>query len=154
MKKILIVLIVTFSGLYSVDAQWYYRTCGVTDINNCNLEEFECLWERSSKNARIGVITTSAGLVFVGTLAIFGSLAFAWGGTFNNTMTFISFGGAVLGIFAGTPYLITWAVRRSKLKENTLYEALYQPNFRLYPTIIRNQFINTNSVGLTASLRF
>ncbi len=154
MKKALLVFIVLFSVSYAADAQWQVKSCDVADIYNYSSEEFECLWERSSKNARIGVITTSVGLVFVGTLAIFGSLAFAGGGTFNNAMTFISFGGAVVGIFAGTPYLITWAVRRSRLKENPLYEALYQPSFNLSPTINKNHFNNSYSVGFTATLSF
>ena len=51
-----------FSAIYSVDAQWYNRSCGVIDISNWTPDEFECMWRNASRHVVGGTITTGIGI--------------------------------------------------------------------------------------------
>ena len=152
MKKPLLFLLVTFSVFYSADAQWYNKACGVADINNCTPAEFQCLWDKASKIARVGAITTGVGtsLVAVGAIMIFGS-GFGESGHAGVALGMV---GIVVDVIIGVPVWITGDVRKSQLRKNIHYEALNSRSFNLSPSINRIQFNNKYSVGLTASLRF
>ena len=154
MKRAIVLFITIFSVLHTTDAQWQYRSCDVTDIKSFTNEEFQCLWDKASRGVRRNAIITSAGVVFAGTTAIYGSLAFAWGGAYYSTAFFISVGGAFVGLFWGTPNLIAWAVRKHHLKENLHYKAFDNLSLNLSPLINRNFHNNSYSIGLKASLSF
>ena len=154
MKQTLLVFTLLFLGLHSAGAQWYTRKCEVTDLYNCSYEEFNCLWLKASKGVRTHAIITGAGLVFAGTTAIVGPQAFMWGGTFYNVATFISFPAAVIGIFWGTPGLITWAVRKSDLKTHPHYRTMYSANISLVPEISRIPQHGSYSLGLRVAMSF
>lgn len=148
MKKTLLFLLLTFSILYSADAQWYERTCGVNDLNSITLHEFECLWAKATITARTGKIITGIGTSFivVGGIMVGGQYAFT-----GVTLAMI---GIVIDVFIGAPVWITGAGRKSELRKNPLYEVPNSGSFNLSPTIIRNHFNNSYSVGFTASLKF
>jgi hypothetical protein len=147
MKKALLLFFVLFSVLYSADAQWHYKTCGVTDMNNCTPVEFDCLWNKASKIAKVGAITTGIGtsLIAVGGIIVGGEYAFT-----GVTLAMI---GIVIDL-VGIPIWITGGNRKSQLRKNPHFEALNSGSLNLFPLIRKNHFNNTYSVGLTASLRF
>ena len=157
MKKALLLVSLIFSGLYAVDAQWSYKSCGVVDINECTSEEFECLWERATKNVRVGAITTGIGVAGIGTSILMVTLIMGAeidSGPVSAIFTYLSFGAGIVGVIIGPPIWITGAARKSKLRTNPHYEALNSLSFNLSPTINRNQFNNSYAFGLTASLSF
>jgi hypothetical protein len=147
MKKALLLFFVLFFVLYSADAQWHYKTCGVTDMNNCTPVEFDCLWNKASKIAKVGAITTGIGtsLIAVGGIIVGGEYAFT-----GVTLAMI---GIVIDL-VGIPIWITGGNRKSQLRKNPHFEALKSGSLNLYPLIRKNHNGNTYSVGLTASLRF
>ena len=148
MKKTFLFLIVTFSVLYSADAQWYERSCGVTDLDSITTQEFECLWAKATITARMGKIITGIGTSFivVGGIIVGGEYAFT-----GVTLGMI---GIVIDVFIGAPVWITGASRKSRLRKNPLYDAPNSGSFNLSPTISKNHFNNSYSVGFTASLKF
>ena len=150
MKKALLLFFVLFSVLYSADAQWHYKTCGVTDMNNCTPVEFDCLWNKASKISKVGAIATGVGtsLVAVGGIILFWP---AGDGGFIGVP--IGMAGIVIDL-VGIPIWITGSNRKSQLRKNPHFEALNSGSLNLFPLIRKNQFNNTYSVGLTASLSF
>ena len=57
-------------------------------------------------------------------------------------------------IFVGVPTILVGVVRHGKLRKNQHYKTLNTRTLNISPTINRNQFNNTYSLGLVASLRF
>ena len=160
MKKALLLVIVMFSVVYSSEAQdsinhsstWYYRTCGVTDIGNWTPDEFECMWKNASRCVVRGVITTGIGI----TCVVAGLEIWYNYGTIGGPSPSLTI--ANLGLFAivpiGITIWITGAVRKSKLKKTPHSRGINSQSVNIAPTINRNQFNNTYSLGLTASLSF
>ena len=151
MKKFLLLFFVIFSGLSYADAQWYYKSCGVADINNCTPSEFDCLWNNASKIAHGGAITTGIGTSLVAIGAIL-TVASGFTEAAHATVT-LSMVGLIIDMI-GVPVWITGANRKSSLRKSPLYEALNSGSLNLSPTINRNQFTNTYSLGISASLSF
>ncbi len=148
MKKVFLFLIVTFSVLYSADAQWYEKSCGVTDLDSITTQEFECLWAKATITARTGKIITGIGtsLIVVGGIMVGGQYAFT-GVTFAMI-------GIVIDVFIGAPVWITGNNRKFNLRENPHYKNLNIGSLKVAPTISKNNFNNSYSVGFTASLKF
>ena len=144
MRKAILSIIFLFIVSFSVDAQWYNSSCGVIDISNWTPDEFECMWRNASTCVVGGVITTGIGI----TCVVIGLEM--W----NNYGTTI----ANLGLFAivpiGITIWITGAVRKSQLRNTPHSKGINSHSLNIAPTINRNHFNNTYSVGLTASLRF
>lgn len=134
--------------MYSADAQWYERSCGVTDLDSITTQDFECLWAKATITARTGQIITGIGTssIVVGGIIVSGDYAF-------TAVTLIMIGIAI-DVFIGAPVWITGASRKSRLRETPLYEAPNSASFNLSPTISKNHFNNSYSVGFTASLNF
>ena len=158
MKKFLLLFIVIFSFLSFADAQWYYRTCGVSDINNCTPTEFKCLWEDASKivhrNGIAAVIGTSC--IVAGGIVVALSDKSTWFGLYS---TGVMIGGLVIsgGIIVdciSVPILIVGANRKAQLRETPNYEALNFRTLNISPTINRDHFNSSYSLGITASLSF
>ena len=148
MKKTLLFFIVTFSFLSSAQAQWYERSCGVTDLDNITTQEFECLWAKATITARTGKIITGIGTSFivVGGIMVGGQYAFT-----GVTLAMI---GTVIDVFIGAPVWITGAGRKSELRKTPYYETLNLQTLNISPIIYKNQFNSSYSIGITASLRF
>ncbi len=150
MKKALLLFFVLFSVLYSADAQWHYKTCGVTDMNNCTPVEFDCLWNKASKNAKVGAIATGVGtsLVAVGGIILFWPVG---DGGFIGVP--IGMAGIIIDL-VGIPIWITGGNRKSQLRKNPHYEAFNLRSLNISPSLNRNPFNHTYSFGLTASINF
>ena len=148
MKRTLLFFIVTFSVLYSADAQWYERLCAVTDLTSITTQEFECLWAKATITARTGKIITGIGTSFI----VVGGIIVVSKSSFTGvTLAMI---GIVIDVFIGAPVWITGAGRKSELRKNPRYDTPNSGSFNLSPTIIKNHFTNSYSVGFTASLKF
>ena len=146
------------SVLSSANANWSFRSCGVTDINNCTSEEFECLWEKATKNVRVGSIISGIGFVGIGSTVLLTTLSLGaeidisdpfWAG-----LVYLSIGTAIIGSILGLPIWITGASRKSNLRKNPHYEALNISSLNIYPSLYRNHFNNSYSLGVTATLSF
>ena len=154
MKNTLLSIIFLFIVSFSVDAQWYNRSCGVTDISNWTPDEFECMWRNASRCVVGGVITTGIGI----SCFVIGSIIY-W----NSDDPFFgpdppSLKIAALGLFAivpiGITIMITGAVRKSQLINTPHSKGINSHSLNIAPTINRNHFNNSYSLCLTASLRF
>jgi hypothetical protein len=146
MKRTLLLIIFILSFLNAIDAQWYYRSCGVTDINNTTSEEFECLWKKATKNVRVGGIITAIGTscFFIGFIG-------------SSEDEFLGTSIGIVGLFIdciGIPIWIIGANRRSKLKKNPKYEDFILGSLNLSPVIGLNQINNSQYFGLSLSLNF
>jgi len=144
MMKVTLSIIFLFIVSFSIDAQWYTRSCGVNDISNWNPDEFECMWRNASTCVVGGVITTGIGI----TCVVIGLEM--WN---NYGTTIIN-----LGLFAivpiGITIWITGAVRKSQLRKTPHSKGINSQTLNIAPTINRNHFNNSYSVGFTASLKF
>jgi hypothetical protein len=175
MKKAILLSFVLFSVLSLADAQtlssensestanpstksqWYFKSCGVTDINNCSLDEFECLWERAEKNVRTGKIITGIGVLGLGASALLVTGLVA--GELNDSpvtiiFTLTSFVTGIAGVLIGPPTWITGASRKNLLREHPHFEAPNLKSLNIFPSLNRNNFNNSYSLGLTATLSF
>ena len=150
MKKILLLFIALFFVSSPAEAQWYLRSCDVTDIYYCSSEEFECLWEVTEKIIRKGGITTAIGV----TSMIVGAIRAP-----SDGLAGYGIGPAILiygGIITSCTGLIIWiagADRRNELKRSPFY-FLHAKSFHISPTINRNPFDHSHSLGITASITF
>ncbi len=103
---------------YDTDVEWkpwYYKACGVIDINNTTSEEFECLWNKSAKTFRGGAIATAIGTSsIIVSLIIFSGSSF-YSDSFNGALILL-IGGIIIDII-GIPNWIIGAVRKSQLKK-------------------------------------
>ena len=158
MKETLLFLFVIFSALHSADAQWHERFCGVTDINNCTTEEFDCLWESANNISRTGRTITKIGFISVGVGAIAipaaYSAAYSGGGYILFYIGFASLVGAAFGILVGIPIWIVGASRKSQLKTNPHFKSKSLESINIAPALWINQVNNSYAFGLTASLVF
>ena len=112
MKKILLTIIVVLLYSNATNAQWHNRSCGVIDINTCSNEEFECIWNKASKLARGGAITTVVGTPII----VAGGIIGLAGGSEEAVWTGVFFGMAGLFIdIVGAPVWSTGAVRKNNL---------------------------------------
>jgi hypothetical protein len=163
MKKALMLVIVMFSAIYSADAQWYYKSCGVTDLNNITSEDFQCLQFKATRNVIGGAIVTG-----IGTTAIVGGVSMVQKVNMdtNSDMGEVIIGAGSIfgGVFligagiiidlAGTALLMAGVSRHITLRKTPYFQNRSPSVLNIAPTINRDQFNNTYSLGLTASLRF
>jgi hypothetical protein len=140
--------------LNTTNAQWYYRSCGVADLNNTTEEEFECLWNKAQRNVRSGTITTIIGtsIMCVGLIVVNASVPtegelFAEGDAYGILILAV---GIIINAI-GIPILITGTNRRSKLRKSPFYEKLNLESMNLSPNIGIDQFTGTNYYGMSIS---
>ena len=149
MRKAILSFIFLFIVSFSIDAQWYNRSCGVIEISNWTPDEFECMWRNASTCVVGGVITTGIGI----TCVVLGSIIHM-----NNSFGDPAPPSVILCLFAVVPIGITiWitgAVRKSQLRKTPQSKGINSQSLNIAPTINRNHFNNTYSLGLTASLSF
>ena len=150
MRKAILSIIFLFIVSFSIDAQWYNRMCGVTEISNWTPDEFECMWKTASRQFVGGAITTGVGVSCVVLGSIISWNNSAWGDSAPPIV--------ILSLFAivpiGITFLITGAVRKSQLRKTPHSKGINSQTLNIAPTINRNQFNDTYSLGLTASLSF
>jgi len=128
MKETTLSIVFAFTLLYSANCQWYNKSCGVSDINNSTLDEFECLWKKSNNIAKIGRTTCAFGTAFM----------IAGGITMIVADPCCSSGALLLGYFAvlgggainivGIPIWTVGAARKSKLKGSEHYSIVDFPS--------------------------
>jgi hypothetical protein len=149
---------------YQNIGEWYYIKCGVTDINNCTLDEFECLWSKAKRLKNTGISLTVVGT----TLATFAGVVlltdpYSWTGAeakeWPYTYSWWLFGaiGVPTGILLdliGIPCIYKGSSRKSQLKNTPYYKSQSVAALNLNPTILRNHINNTYSIGLTAKISF
>ena len=142
MRKVTLSIIFLFIVSFSVDAQWYNRSCGVTDISNWTPDEFECMWRNASRCVVGGVITTGIGISCV----VIGSII-DWN---NSTLGDPTPPSVILGLFAVVPIGITiWitgAVRKSQLRNTPHSKGINSHSLNIAPTINRNHFNNKYNI--------
>jgi hypothetical protein len=161
MKKLLLFILFIISFMHATDAQWYYRTCGVPELSDLTRLEYECLWDRSTRNVNVGTITTTIGIVSAAAsisivvMAFNGSLD---GGVvspeFLDHMFVITALGAFICITVGSGIWITGVSRQKQLKKTPYYKNRKLGTLYIAPTISRNQFNNIYAFGLSVSLSF
>jgi hypothetical protein len=146
---------------YQNIGEWYYIKCGVTDINNCTPDEFECLWSKAKRLKNTGISLTVVGTA----LATFAGVVlltdpYSWTGAgWPHTYSWWLFGvigvptGIVLDLI-GIPCIVKGRNRLNQLKNTPYYKSQSAVALNLNPTILRNHINNTYSVGLTAKISF
>lgn len=151
--KTILIIVALLLGSTAINAQWYLRTCGVTDINNCTSEEFDCLWTQSGKLARNGTISTVHGTTIVVISMLNMKYEFA-GISGGYTLFFVGTPVGILLDFIGIPCMATGFARRSHLKKSPLFNSWSAVELSLSPTLLKNSINNTYSMGLSASISF
>ena len=124
------------------------------DINNCNLAEFNCLWQKASKDRRNGGWMTglgAAGGVSGWLLVVIGS--------FGYEDVMVAAGAVILVtglvcIVTGPIKIIRGSVRKSELKKTPHYNPIKTGSLNISPSIGINQFNNTYNYGVTLSFTF
>jgi len=154
MKGIILSVAFVFSLLCSVNCQWYYKSCGVSDINNTTIDEFDCLWEKSNNIAKVGRTTCVVGTAFMiaGSITMLASDPCCSSGVLFLGC-FAVLGGGAINI-VGAPIWIVGAERKSKLKGSGHYNNRALGTVRLTPVIQRNHFNNSHAFGITATMSF
>jgi hypothetical protein len=154
MKVAILSVVFVFSLLCSANCQWYYKSCGVSDINKTTIDEFDCLWKKSNNIAKVGRTTCAVGTAFmiVGGITMIASDPCCSSGTLLMGY-FAVLGGGAINI-VGAPIWIVGAQRKSKLKGigNINKQAL--ETIRLTPAVQRNHFNNNHTFGITATISF
>ncbi len=150
MKRTLLLIIFILFFLNAADAQWYYRSCGVTDINNTTPEEFECLWRKTTNIVIGGAILTAIGTGFWIFAYIRENYYFQVGdlsGIFTLPAGFIFNMAGISTIFIGV-------TRKIELTKTPSYDFMKLGSLNLSPAIGLNQFNGTHYFGLSLSLNF
>jgi hypothetical protein len=160
MNRALVVIMVLFSFSASTDAQWTNRSCGVADLSNCTTAEFECLWEKASMKARRGAISTGigtscivTGLIIISQSTVSCTFGICVPDAAGLVGGLVFFGGIIVD-FVAIPTWITGGYRKAQLRNHPHFKSLNLEALKLSPTIIRNQFNNTYSAGLSATFSF
>jgi hypothetical protein len=154
MKEAIVSAIFVLSFLCAANCQWYYRSCGVSDINNTTSDEFDCLWKKSNNIAKVGRTTCAVGTTFM----------IAGGITMIAADPCCSSGVLLLGYFAvlgggainilGAPIWIVGGRRKSTLKESVHFNDQALKTIRITPVLQRNPCINNYTFGIAATISF
>ena len=154
MKEAILSVVFIFSILCSANCQWYYKSCGVSDINNPTIDEFDCLWKKSNNIAKVGRTTCAVGTAFMiaGGITMIAADPCCSSGTMLLGYFAVIGGGAIN--FVGVPIWIVGAERKSKLKGSEHFKKQAIETIRITPVIQRNHFNNSHAFGITATLSF
>jgi hypothetical protein len=153
MRKVIQKSLLIFFGLVCAqmfaDAQWYSAKCGVADMYDCSMEEFNCLWQVAEKNVRKGGIRTATGVVCLGVGAIMDDGPAGY----NILPTGLIIAGSLLTVI-GVSTWITGLSRKSELKKNPLFDTYSSSRLQISPSIQNAPTGTTYALGLHASWRF
>jgi len=151
MKKTVILVVLILSFTNAIDAQWYYRKCGVTDLNNCTAEEFKCLQSHSVSLIFTGAVVTTIGTVIIGSGVVHMLTVPGINGRVEGAIGIIL--GSALDAIGITP-IIVGTVRKSQLKKIPNYDNLKTGSLNLSPAFGTNQFNSTYYFGMRLALNF
>lgn len=154
MKEAIVSAILIFSFLCTANCQWYYRSCGVSDINNTTLDEFDCLWKKSNNLAKVGITTCAVGTTFMiaGGITMIAADPCSSSGLLLLGYFSVLTGGAIN--ILGLPVWIIGGGRKSTLKESLHFKDQALKAIRISPVLQRNHFNNNHTFGITATLSF
>lgn len=153
MKKLLVMFVFALSGICSVNAQWYERSCGVQDIESATSDEFDCLWSKTDKIVNAGMRTCGIGTG----LAVLGGITMFVTSAGDGGYSIIGATGVICGLTAVIVSIPIWAIgasRENKLMDSPAYQDFQPSTLRIAPMIDKNHFNRQASLGLTASLNF
>jgi len=154
MMKAIVSVIIVFSFSYSASCQWYYRSCGASNIENTTLDEFDCLWKKSNNLAKVGRTTCAVGTTFM----IAGGITMVAADPCCSSGLLLCGYFAVLGGVAinivGIPIWVVGAERKSKLRESIHYKNQAFKTIGITPALQRNHCNNNYAFGITATLSF
>lgn len=154
MKQTIASVMLAFTLLCAVECQWYYRTCGVTDIENATSDEFDCLWEKSNRMASRGRTTCVVGgsIMIVGGIAMIATDPCCSQGVFMLAgLTFFVGGGITI---LGLPAWVAGAGRKSQLKGNIHSQNQALKTILISPVMQRNHLNNSHIFGIGATISF
>lgn len=151
MKKILLTALIVLIYSNVANSQWYDRTCGVTDLITVSSDEFECLWNKASKTARVGYITTIIGSSIVVLGGLQAIIIRTEGAVWNAV--FMGMAGGLIDLI-GAPIWITGAVRKNNLEKSPHYQDLKMGYLKINPAIGLNEMKNGHYVGVSLSFNF
>jgi hypothetical protein len=115
------------------------------------MEEFECLWNKASKIAHGGAVTTIVG----SSIIVAGGFIGLVGGSEEAVWTGLFFGMAGLFIdIIGMPIWIEGAARKNNLKKTSNYQNLDLGSLNFSPSIGLNQINNSHYLRIILSLNF
>ncbi len=157
MKKTTLIFVLILSFVNVMDAQetkWHYIKCGVMDINNCTMEEFECLWGVALKNVGLGSKITGIGAASLAVGFGFSVLTFATNSEFFYALSVVAYVPGIIGILIGPPIWIGGAAQKSKLRKTPNYDKFMLGSLKVSPAIGVNQFNNSYNYGVTLSFTF
>jgi hypothetical protein len=154
MKGAILSIVFVFSLLCSAYCQWYNKSCGVSDINNTTIDEFDCLWNKSNNIAKVGITTCAVGTAFM----IAGGITMLATDPCCSSKTFLMgyfafLGGGAINI-VGAPIWVVGAERKSKLKGSEHFNNRAFETIKLTPVVQRNHFNNSHAFGITATVSF
>jgi len=154
MKNVILFIVLIFACSQCLNGQWYYNSCGASDVTNTTLEEFDCLWEKSNKIVKVGRTTCLVGTAFIlaGGITMFAADPCCSSG-YYMIGGFTVFGGFIIDLF-GLPIWITGGARKNKLLENNHFNNQALNTFTLLPSLQINQFSKTYSYGFALTLHF
>ena len=159
MKRYLLLIVFILSSQIATNAQltintdvhipWYYKRCGVVDINSTTQEEFKCLWDWSNGTLIGGGLITGLGIVFL----VSGVMAEpSTGGTTNWINMDMDFGPLIIGM--GIAVISIGSYRKSELRKTPGYDLMKSGSLNLSPVVGFNQYNGTSYVGMSLSLNF
>ena len=154
MKEVIVSVILVFSLLCSANCQWYHKLCGVSDISNTTVDEFDCLWKKSNNLTKVGKTTCAVGTAFMiagGITMIAADPCCSSGLLLGGYFTVL--GGVAINI-VGVPIWVVGAERKSKLKESIHYKNQAVKTIRITPGLQRNHHNNNYAFGITATFSF
>ena len=134
MRNLILLSLIILSFGIQTNAQWYYRNCGVANLDSITSSEFECLWKKSTNKVVTGGVLTGIGTsLFVGTLIVAANSNLDPGPESEYTVVYIGAFAFVGGIgifldYIGIPILIVGVSRRSKLKKLSNYDEFIMPD--------------------------
>ena len=154
MKELVALVLFVCSIFCSANCQWYHKSCGVSDIYNTTVDEFDCLWKKSNNLALIGKTTCAVGT----------AIMIAGGITMIAADPCCSSGLLLLGYLAvevglainivGVPIWVVGAIRKSNLKENKHFKNQAFKTIKITPALHRNHYNNSYAFGIAATLSF
>ena len=66
MNRFTLILFIILFITDNIDAQWYYRKCGLTDINDCSTSrEYYCLLDNVEATVKTGKILLTSSVIFI-----------------------------------------------------------------------------------------
>ena len=160
MKKLLLITLVILLYADATDAQWYYRQCGVANINECTAMEYECLMNKATKLSKTGKIGTGVSVLLIAAAAGVGVYI---GETTEDELEAIILILALeatvgviasVGILTYVPHWIIGAVRVNQVKKTPYHKSITPQSLKISPAIQINHFNSSPCLGMSLSLTF